>query len=156
MSYDEKVHLIPLISPVDIVATDVTTDEVDVGECQWFQFVIPFGTITNDTCTVTVEKCTDTSGTSNTAIAFNYRLSAAVGTDTMGAITAATTSGVAIGASDDDKILIIDIDPAAVASGGPYVRAVLTTGGGMSACEVAVIGLAWPRYPQNVSMSMIN
>jgi hypothetical protein len=157
MRFDEQNHFIPLISPVDAVAVAKTTAEVDLGEAQWAQFYAFFGTVTTATVVVTLEKCTDTSGTSNTAIAFPYRLSAAAGTDTMGAITAATSSGVTIGVGDDDKCLIVEVDPNAVAAlGGPYARLVVTPNGSTSACEVAVWAMALPRNAQNVVLSMLD
>ena len=156
-NYDELVHFIPLVSPVDTVSAAVTTAEVDTGECKWLQFYAFFGTVTTQPVVVTLEECTDTSGTGNTAMAFNYRLSAAAGTDTMGAITAATSSGVTIGVSDDDKCLIVEVDPNAVAAlGGPYARLVVTPNGSTSACEVAVWALALPRNAQNVVPSMLD
>ena len=156
MRYDEYVHFIPLASPVDTTTSTITTAEVDLGEAQWAQFYVFFGTITDDTVVVTIEKCTDTSGSGNTAIAFNYRYSAVTGTDTKGAITAATTAGGTVAVTDDDKCLIIDVDPALIASGGPYARLVVTPGGSTSACEVAVWAVVTPRYPQNVTQSLLD
>jgi hypothetical protein len=155
-NFDERVHFIPLISPVDTAAVTKTTDEVDAGEAQWLQFYVFFGTITDDTVVVTVEKCTTTAGAGNTPIAFSYRYSAAAGTDTMGAIAAATTAGVTVPVNADDKCLIIDINPADVASGGPYVRVVADPGSSASAVEIAIWAMVWPRYPQNVVQSLLD
>jgi len=155
-NYSERVHIIPLVSPVDTIAVTKTTDEVDAGETQWLQFLVFFGTITDDTVVVTVEKCTSTAGAGATAIGFHYRYSAAAGTDAMGAITVATDAGVTVPANADDKILVIDINPADVASGGPYVRVVADPGSSASAVEIAILALAYPRYPQNVVSSLLD
>lgn len=154
-NYDQLWHVIPLVSPVDLTTSDSTTDEVDFGEAVRGAFYCFFGTITSDSTVVTLEKCTNTSGGSNTAIAFNYRISAAAGTDTMGAITAATSAGVTMTASDDDKILIIEVDPAAL-EGYPYCRVVATTGGSTAACEYACWAMVLPRNAQNIVSSLLD
>jgi len=74
----------------------------------------------------------------------------------MGALAAATTSGVTFAATDDDKLLRCYIDPAALSSGYPYVRAKVTPGGSMSACLVSVVALIRDRYPQEVPISAVD
>ena len=140
-NFSERVHIIPIVAPIDTTSSTITTAEVDAGEAQWLEFLLDFGVITGDEVVVTVEKCTDTSGSGAAAIAFNYRLSAVAGTDTMGAITAATASGVTITADDDGKILLIEVNPADLASGGPYARVVIDPGGSASVALVAVLAL---------------
>ena len=115
---------------------------------------MPFGDITNVGATVTVEA--STAGSSNAteaAISFSYRLSAAVATDTMGAITAATSAGVALVTADDNKVLVIDVDPAALNSnpGADYrfLRVVVTPSSDNSVTDVGVIAVCEPRYPGN-------
>ena len=105
---------------------------------------------------VTVEECSDTSATGAAAIAFSYRLSSATGTDSLGAATAATTSGVTLAASDDNKVLIIDVDPATLSATKPYVRASVDPGGSASACVVGSVVLAQPRYAGATNVSLVD
>lgn len=154
--YGMTEQIVPLISPVDIVATDVTSPFVKVSNAHWVRFILPFGTVTGDTCDVTVEESTaqDTSaGGTEIAVPFVYRLSAAVGGDSWGAVTTADSAGIGITADDDDKILAIDVDPRTLDDGYNWLRVKLVTGGSMSACEVAAIAILNPRYAQldNVS-----
>lgn len=155
--YSERVHVIPVLAPIDIIATDVNTDIVDAGEITRGFFVINFGVITGDTCTLKVYECDNNTPSNATSIAFNYRLSSAVGTDVMGAITAATAAaGYVAPASVDGMCVVIDIDPAMLSQGYPYVKVALVTGGSMSACLVSANFVAEPRNAQSVTASMVD
>ena len=154
--YAEGLKVLPVLGPVDAVATDKATEYVDLKNLNWATFICQFGAMTSDstdTVTVTVEASTaQTSNAGEQAIAFKYRLSAAVATDTMGAITDATTTGVAVGATDDNKALIIDVDPAAVAASEDtqrYLRLVLTTSAGVASSLMSVLFVGEPKYAGN-------
>jgi len=155
MQLDQN-HVIPVISPVDTGSSAVNSDVVDAGEASELEFIVYFGAITGDTVAVTLEECDNTTPSNSTAITFNYQKSSATGTDSMGAVAAATTSGVTFSATDDNKILRIYVDPSALTDGYPYVRAVVTPGGSMSACLVSAIAIARPRYPQEQPKSMVD
>lgn len=154
--FSESVHVVPAITPVDITTTTTYTDVFNTGETQWLQFLLQFGAVTGDTATVTVEECSDTSATGATAIAFTYRLSSATGTDSLGAVTAATSSGVTVAATDDNKVLIIDVDPATLSATKPYVRVAIDPGGSMSAFVVGAVALAEPRYAGATNVSLVD
>lgn len=154
--FSENVHIVPALLPADITTTTTYTDVVNVGETQWLQFVLILGAITGDTAVVTVEECSDTTPTGNTAIAFKYRLSSAVGTDSLGVSTDATSSGVTLAATDDNKVLIIDVDPATLSATKPYVRAAIDPGASMSAFVVGAIALAEPRYQGATNVSLVD
>jgi len=153
--FAEGLKVLPILAPQNIVATATATSYIDLDLANWATFVVQFGAATSDstdTCTVTVEA--STAGSSNAteaAIAFNYRLSSAVDTDTMGAITAATATGVAVTAADDNKVLIIDVDPAAVAATADqrFLRLVLTPNAEMASCNVGAVAYLEHRFPGN-------
>lgn len=152
--FAEKTKLQPILGPIDIVATATASNYVDLVESQWITFLVSFGVITTGTLTVTAEA--STAGSSNAteaAVPFSYRLSGAVATDSMGAITSATSAGVSITASDDNKILVIDIDPAALPAnpGADYswMRLVFSPTTDMAACVVGAAFAGAPRYPGN-------
>ena len=152
----QEVHLVPGLAPVDAASTAKQSDVVGAKEGLELEFDALFGVITGDTVVVTIEECDDTTPTNTTAIAFNYQLSSAVGTDVMGAVTAATTAGVTIAAADDGKVLRCFVDPAALSAARPYVRAVATPGGSMTVCLVAIVALIRDRYPQEVPISAVD
>ena len=152
--FAEKYKVLPILAPVDIVATATASAYVDLTESHWASFLVEFGVITTGSLTVTVEA--STAGSSNAteaAIPFNYRLSAAVATDTMGAITAGTSAGVSITASDDAKTLVIEVDPAALPTNPgadfKWLRLVLSPTTDMTVCLAAAQFIGAPRYPGN-------
>lgn len=158
--YAEGLKVLPILQPADIVATATATQYVDLNLVHWATFIVSFGAMTSDstdTATVTIQA--STAGTSNATeitVPFQYRLSAAVATDTMGAITTATTDGVAVTAADDNKVLVIDLDPAVVAAAGTdyrFVRLVVTPNAEMASCVVGANAFLEHRYPANSSPS---
>jgi hypothetical protein len=106
-----------------------------------------FGTITGDSVVVTIEAATAATSGSEIAVPFTYRLSGAVGVDTWAAVATADSGGVDVATTDDDKILLIEYDPATNAD-YQYVRLVTTTSTSVSACELAVTAKLYPRYGQ--------
>lgn len=134
-SYIENVKALNLLAPQDIVATATASAYINVSQAAGtIEFQIPFGAIasTDSTGEVVVTIEASTAGSSNateTAIAFKYRLSAAVATDTMGALTAATSAGVAVINTSDNTTLYCFVEPdqlAALGSDFMYLRAVVT------------------------------
>jgi hypothetical protein len=157
MSAIDKIRVVQLTSPVDTTSTTVNSDVIGTKELIGIKFVVSFGTITGDTVVVTVEECDDTTPSNSTAIAYSYsKDGAAIGTDTAGAWTAATTSGVTLSATDDDKNLIIKVDPAALTDAFPYLRVVADPGGSASACEIAINAIVEERYNQSTNLSLVD
>lgn len=98
------------------------------------------------TATITVEGCTDTSGTGATAVPFRYRVATTL--DTFGDVTLATTSGFTTTAGSN-QLYEITVDNDVLGNGGfNFIR--------LKSVEVvasAVLGgviayLGQPRYPQ--------
>lgn len=155
--YAQGMQPLNLLAPQDIVATATASAYFDLNLSNWLTVYVPFGAIasTDSTGEVVVTVEASTAGSSNAtegAIAFQYRLSSAVATDSMGAITSATTAGVAVGQADDNKFLVIDVDPAAVATTADrrFVRVVITPTAEITSTVVGgVIAIAEPRYPGN-------
>jgi len=155
-------NVFPLLIPLDRTATAAATPYVDLKTVNSLSFLVYYGALTGastgDAVTVTVEcSSTSASSASEVAIAFKYRKSAATGTNTWGAVTDATSSGVTMAENaDDNKALLIEVDPAVVAaakSDARYVRLVLTPAGSYSASTGAVIGFIDPIYKQTTMIS---
>ena len=140
-------HIIPVLSPVDIVSTATNTTHIKITG-HHVTFLVPFGTITGDSVVVTVEESTSAATTGAVAVPFKYRLSLAVGADSWGAVTTADSTGVIVTASDDDKILLIDIDPSALSDDCNYLSVLVSPEASCSAVEVAALAVQDARYGQ--------
>lgn len=154
--FAEGMKVLPLLAPVAMTTSVVNTKYVDTNGLHWATFLLQFGVMTSDstdTITVTVEASTvATSDASETTQAFWYRLSSAVDTDSLGAITLATTAGVAVTAADDAKMLIIDVDPSNVIADGQdyrYLRLALTPNAEFGGAVVSCAVVGEHRYPGN-------
>jgi hypothetical protein len=152
----QAIHLVPALAPADITTTTTYTDVMGLKEAHEIEIDVLFGAITGDAVTLTVEECDDTTPSNSSAIAFNYQMSSAMGTDNLGAVTAATTSGITVAASDDNKVVRVFVDPSVLSSGYPYVRVKLDPGASMTACVVGAVALLRDRYPQEVPVSAVD
>jgi hypothetical protein len=154
----DSVHVVPILGPVSITGA-TNTDVVGLKKYHAAKFLVPVGTLAVN-LTVTVLKGTTTVPGASTAIVFRYRLSAAVGTDLMGAWAAATVSGVALTATTDNgKMLEILVESSELTpvTGTEYPFVMLTlTPASASACLVAAIAVLEPRYDQAVPPSAVD
>jgi hypothetical protein len=134
-SYNEDRKELNLLAPSDIVATATASAYVNVSNAVGtIEFQIPFGAIasTDSTGEVVVTIEASTAGSSNAteaAIAFKYRLSAAVATDTMGALTDAAAAGVAVLNTSDNTTLFAFVEASKLAAQGAdykWLRVVIT------------------------------
>ena len=142
----------PVLSPVDIVSTATNTTHVKVTG-HHVTFLVYFGTITGDSVAVTVEESSAASTTSAEAVPFRYRLSSAHTASTWGAVTTADSGGVDVTASQDDMILMVEVDPSDLTDGDNYLSVLLSPGASASAVEVAAICLQEERYVGATPMS---
>ena len=154
--YAEGLKVLPVIAPVDTAAVAKSSESVYLREAQWVTFLVQFGNLTSDstdTITITVESSTGSAtAATDEAIAFNYRVSSAVATDSMGAITSATSDGFALTSTDDNKCVVIDVDPAYVASkdtDAQFIRVVATPSAAVAICLLSAVAVIEPRYPGN-------
>ena len=148
MKYAEKFHVVPVLAPVDIVATATFSKGVKVANYRWATFFVQLGVVTDTTGVITVYESTATATTGALTIPFVYRLSSAVGTDALGASTTCDSGGVTYAADADGKMYVIDVDPAALTDGYAFVRVCITpTSAGSTVCLVNAVAVLEPRYP---------
>lgn len=152
-----NVHYIPALASIDstTTVTEAMTDAIDIGEATALHFVCNFGAITGDDLVVKAYKDANTTTSGGTAIAFRYKLTSAVGTDTISAWTACASTGLTVTASDDNKVLIVDIDPAQC-DGYPYVYLGFDPGASMTSFLNGVVAVVVPRYNQSIPASMVD
>lgn len=159
--YAEGLQVVPLEAPADIAA-DAECQWVKLANMQWLSFLVVLGAIgTSDVIDIYVYSTTSTAnGTTNSndyALPFKYRLSDAEGGDDWGAITAVTTATGYVRVSDayDNKLLLIDVDPADIAkhdSDATYVYLnfdVTDSSSTDSGTIMGVVGIFEQRYPQH-------
>lgn len=155
--FAEKLKILPVLTPVS--STDGGSEFVDLEEVQWLSFLVSFGAMTSDstdTIAFTVECSTAQTTDATTVLApFRYRLSSAVATDSMGAITAITsTESCSITATDDGKVLLIDVDPAEIPSissytAHKYARLSYDFSAEFATNIIGAVAIIEPRYPGN-------
>jgi hypothetical protein len=165
MIYDRfasALNTIPLLAPQDTAATALTTPYVKLGGAHGGTLFVQFGSLTAATAAdqpvvVTLLAATVQAGTSASAVTFNYRLSGAIGANSWGAITAATTAGVSVSAdTGDNKMVAIDIDPSDILrqkADAIYVAAVVTPDAGATASLVNAFVQLEPRVSQATMVS---
>ncbi len=154
-------NIVPLKAPVDSAGTAYATPFVDLKNALHATFFWYAGVVTaasaDQNVIITMEAATAAASGAEVAIAFKYRLSSATGANAFGAITAATSTGVSLDTTTvDGKLLLIDIDPAALDSAladARFVRMVV----GIDAGGTVTLNAAWaeldPRYPQLTQLS---
>lgn len=157
-------NIVPLKAPVDSAGTAYATPYIDLKDALSATVFVYFGVVTavsaDQNIVVTVEASTAaSSNATEVAIAFKYRLSGATGTQTWGAITNATSTGVSLDTTTaDGKMLAISIEPAAlVAAHGQddvrFIRAVI----GIDAGGTVTVNAVWadlePAYAQLTHLS---
>jgi len=153
MKYAQDYHMLPIKASVDAGSTDVGTEWFNMRDYNWADVLVNMGAITGDTLVVTVEESTTNSSGAEVAIPFVYRLSSAVATDSLGAATTCDSGGVTVAATDDNKTLVVSIDPQSLDEGYNYARLWFNLGGSMSAFLVGANAILTPRYPSATAIS---
>ena len=152
-------NIVPLLAPVDqSTANPAMSGYLDLANANRASILLMFGVVTSataaDTMLLQLECSTSTaSNATEEFVDFKYRISAATGTNTWGAVTDVTTAGVSLGASTvfDGMSIIIDIDPAVIQAkmaDARYVRTVCTPQGDGAYTVIlsSVVGFIDPKY----------
>jgi hypothetical protein len=157
--YNENEKVLPILAPQDIAATATATSYVNAKNAVGLiQIDFRFGNIASTDSTgeaiVTVQASTaSSSNATELAIAFKYRKSSAVDTDAQNTITDATTDGIGmVSSSDDNSILSVFVDPAALAAAGAdysFLRGVISPTTDVTATLVGVEARFTPSYAGN-------
>lgn len=154
-----KTRPIPVLAPADITETTTPTQFVKLHKSHWITFLLLVGNLAGDSVSITVEASeTGVDSDTETALAFQYRKSDAVGTDSLGDVATATAAGISLDpAADDNKLLIIDVDPAAVQAAAPnakWVRVNISPNSSSTTnCVVSALAVVEPRYPSATESS---
>ena len=143
-------HYCFALAPQDING-GVNTDIINTQLYDRIDFVILLGALAGAS-TLTVEECDDTTPSNNTAIAFDYKKTTTALGDTFGAVTAATSSGITIAGTDDNKTIVVMVRASELTDGYPFVRCVFSDPSG--ADFVSVVAVCYgASYMQDVMPS---
>ncbi len=146
MRFSERFKVAALTESADVTTAGVDGYSVHMGRLHNAAWLINFGAITADD--VLKFYVGASQGAKTTAIAFSYRLAAAdtkaALSDTFGAFTAVTSSGLTLTAATyDHKLLIVEFDSQAIPDATPYVT--LETAGSATASNISVVLIGEPR-----------
>ncbi len=153
-NYGQRQHVVPLMAPQDLGSTTTDSDVVFLKNYARATVTIPIGAITGN-AKVYVRGCDDATPSTPVAIAaWNYRLTSAVGTDSVGAITAGSASGITVtDGTDENKVMEIYIEADALNGAGyPAFDIEIDPG---TVLLTSVVAHLDPRYPQNAQLSAV-
>lgn len=146
------VHYMNLKAPVDSAGTAFATNWIDLKNMVHYQFIDYFGVVTatstDQPVVVTIEAATAAASGAEVAVSFKYRQSGAVTADTLGAVTAATSTGVSVGTDQDGTFFLIDIDVADLErqlADARFIRLVQGIDAGGTVTLNAILGIGHPR-----------
>lgn len=147
---------VDFIESKDYGSAGITSDAVNIGKMHSFSVFLSLGAITgNSTLTAYASAARDLT---TTAIAFNYRLGAAVFkaalADQLGDAVAVASGGLVLTAATfKNRQLVIEIDADTMPDGKPW----LTIGLDATATvlNVAAIGIGLARYPGHLIPSVL-
>lgn len=152
----EQIHIVPLTNSAQKTTNNYVAPHINMKIYEKVEFIVMLTAAAAAGYTMTVTQSAATDGSTSDAIASaGYRLTAAAGTDTMGDVTALTTSGRAIGTGDATKTLIVDVDSQdLVTADKPYVGLTFTHSSSAD-ITLAIVALCWPKYPQTTNASAL-
>lgn len=152
--YGDRMHAVPMLAPADLGSTTTETDVVFLTKHHRAVCFVAIGAITGN-AKVYVRGCDDAVPTTPAAIAaWKYRLTSAVNTDSVGALTAGAAAGITLtDGTDENKVMIIYVEGDALNEVGyPAFDIQLDPG---SVLLASVVGYLDPRYPQNSQVSAV-
>jgi len=150
----QNIHIVPIATETQITATTVQP-HINMKQYEKVEFIYHMTEVAAANFTLTATQSAVTAGSTSTAIAARYRLTAAAGTDTMGDVTALTTSGLAITTAHTTLTLIVDVDSQDMTTESkPYVGLTLTDSASGDITGT-LIALCWPKYPKETNANAL-
>lgn len=157
--FAEGLQVVPLYAPKTSTA-DHESAHVKLENLHWLTFIVSAGNLSGAstaTWNIAVKSTTDASGSTASgdyALPFWYRL-ATVATDNWGDRTAVTTATgyVQFTGAAGEACYLIDVDPSVIPSHDSdathlYVDIDTAADGATDTCNLSIIGVFEPRYPQ--------
>lgn len=114
----EQGHVVQGLAPVDIGGAAKSSDYFNMKHYKHASILIFKGA--GSAATVTLYEAADSAGCTEATMAFNYASEATAAGDTLGALTAATTAGFALG-TGSGVFYTIELDSSDLTDGYPYL-----------------------------------
>ena len=155
MNVAQEIHIVPITAPAQLTATFVAP-HINMKQYEKVEFIVTLGAIAGDSFVITCTQSAVTAGSTSTAIAARYRLSAAAGTDTLGAVTALSTSGfTTLNGTHENMVLVIDVDSSDLTTASkPYVG-LTCTDSNVADVFIGIVALCWPKYPKETNANAL-
>ncbi len=150
----QQIHIVPVLNSTQKTSTYVAP-HINMKLYEKVEFIVMLTAVAADGFTVTLTQSAATAGSSSTAIAGYYRLTAAAGTDTLATATALTTSGLAITTSESTKTLIVDVESQDCTTASKPYAGLTFTKASSADLTLAIVALCWPKYPQATNASAL-
>ena len=149
----EQGHVVNALPPLDIDAAAQTSDAFSMAEYSHASIILQLG-VTGAAATVTVKESTDNAGSGATAIAFDYYGETTAAGDTLGARTAATSSGFAT-STNDSVFYVIELNAEDLSDGSEWVT-IHTSDPGAATFGSIVVILSGSRYAEVESPTVLS
>ncbi len=154
--FGQEIHVINVKPPIAVTDTAVT-DKVDLLDFTDLEFVSTMGAMSSSDATGTwtlMLYSSSTTTAAGAAVAFKYRLQSDTAvTDSLGDVTSAAATGLALTSDNDNTIVIIKVDPREITEaedGKRYVNLVCDAATDDNATAVwGVIALGTSRHKGN-------
>ena len=114
----EQGHVVSMLSPVDVIAA-TSSEVINLENWSHVSFICMKGA--GSSATIVVEECDDFVPTNVATIPYSYAQEATAAGDTLTALAAAGTAGIASGTASG-VLLVIEIDADELSDGFPYIR----------------------------------
>jgi len=155
----EELQFVPLFEPEAYGGAGKDTDAIDLSRFSSVTFVFMFGDITGDSTLIFYAGSTNAlAAAKGTAIAFNYRRSAAdINTtlaDTYGDVTAVASTGLTLTAATYDyRTLLVEFDCDQLTTTNRFITAAISATA--NPMDVSCIAIGKPRYAAHTSATAL-
>lgn len=137
----------------------VSSDVINLARYNHASFVVSCGNMAGATSTLTVKYCDNNTPSTATAMAFNYRkmTDGAGATDTLGALTACASTGLALATTAETVIIELDAIEIYTASSGTCSRVQLVFSNPSAAAYISAVAIcSEPAYASGTPVTVID
>ena len=155
MNIAQDIHIVPLTNSANKTSSDYVAPHINMKQYEKVEFIVMITAAGTAGYTLYATQSAATAGSTSSTIAARYRLSAAAGTDTLGATTALTTSGLAVATGYADMALIVDIDSQDMTTESKPYAGLTFDHSGSGDITVGIVALCWPKYPKETNANAL-
>jgi hypothetical protein len=146
----QNIHIVPILTRAAKTA-DYVAPHINMKLYDKVEFIVHLEAVAANDFTVTATQSAATAGSTSTAIAAHYRLTAAAGTDTLAATTVLASTGLAITTAHATLTLIVSIDSQDMTTEAKPYAGLTFTDAASGNLTMVIIALCWPKYPKETN-----